>query len=225
MEAGVASLFSLHAIASFQKQMRIAKLVGKLDWSFAKDSGLLSFSGKHHFAVQVLGTESEGGQTWLWSWANTDSSIPAPLLKAALKLKEIGTQRGLISFAVPELPLQMADGFVYAMIASGLFGQHGYYRGPYDGGGIYLLITDPRFPAGPAQDASGAVTTITQAIASLAIPDHQRAIAGYFRWLGWPCTTADNRMRAVAPGGQDLMVEFDGHGRMAGITSAVGGGQ
>ena len=69
MEAGVASLFSLHAIASFQKQMHIAKLVGKLDWGFAMDSGLLSFSGKHHFAAQVLGTESEGAQTWLWSWA------------------------------------------------------------------------------------------------------------------------------------------------------------
>ena len=33
MEAGVASLFSLHAIASFQKQTRIARLVGKLDWA------------------------------------------------------------------------------------------------------------------------------------------------------------------------------------------------
>lgn len=223
MEAGVASLFSLHAIASFQKQMRISRLVGKLDWGFAMDSGLLSFSGKHHFAAQVLGTESEGAQTWLWSWANTESGIPAPLLKAALKLKEIGVQRGLISFAVPELPLSMADGYVYATIASGLFGQHGYYRGTYDGGGIYLLITDPRFPAAPAQDAAGAVTTITRAIAALAIPDHQRAIAGYFRWLGWPCTSAENRMRAVAPDGQDLMVEFDAQQRMANLTLTTAG--
>ena len=221
MEAGVASLFSLHAIASFQKQMRIAKLVGKLDWGFAMDSGLLSFSGKHHFAAQVLGTESEGAQTWLWAWANTASGIPAPLLKAALKLKEIGGQRGLVSFAAPELPLSMADGFVYAMIASGLFGQHGYYRGTYDGGGIYLLITDPRFPAGPAQDATGAMTTITKAIASLPIPDHQRAIAGYFRWLGWPCTSSGNRMRAVAPDGQTLMIEFDGVERMSSLTLGV----
>jgi hypothetical protein len=223
MEAGVASLFSLHAIASFAKQMHIAKLVGKLDWGFAMDSGLLSFSGKHHFAAQVLGTESEGGQTWLWSWANTASAIPPALLKAALKLKEIGGQRGLVSFAAPELPLSMADGFVYAMIASGIFGQHGYYRGTYDGGGIYLLITDPRFPAMPAQDAPGAVTAITKAIAALAIPDHPRAIAGYFRWLGWPCTASGSRMRAVAPDGQDLLVEFDAQERMAGLTTTTAG--
>jgi hypothetical protein len=221
MEAGVASLFSLHAIASFAKQMHIAKLVGKLDWGFAMDSGLLSFSGKHHFAAQVLGTESEGAQTWLWSWANTESGIPAPLLKAALKLKEIGAQRGLVSFAAPELPLSMADGYVYAMIASGLFGQHGYYRGTYDGGGIYLLITDPRFPAVPAQDAAGAVGTVTKAIAALAIPDHQRAVAGYFRWLGWPCSSSGNRMRAVAPDGQELMADFDTQQRLAGIATTV----
>lgn len=218
MEAGVASLFSLHAIAAFQKQRHIAKLVGKLDWGFAMDSGLLSFSGKHHFATQVLGTESEGAQTWLWAWANTGSGIPAPLLKAALKLKEIGAQRGLISFAAPEMPLSMADGFVYAMIASGLFGLAGYYRGTYDGGGIYLLITDPRFPAVPAPDGPTALTTITQAIAALAIDDHQRAIAGYFRWLGWPCTAADGRMRAVAPDGQALMAGFDDQGRMSSLT-------
>lgn len=218
MEAGVASLFSLHAIAAFQKQMRLAKLVGKLDWGFSLETGRLSFAGKHHFAVQVLGTESEEGKTWLWSWANRDSGIPAPLLKAALKLKEIGAQRGLVSFAAPQLPLQMADGYVYAMIASGIFGQHGYYRGPYDGGAIYLLITDPRFPAGEPPDAPTAVTVITQAIASLAISDHQRAIAGYFRWLGWPCTSAGSRMRAVAPDGRTLMVGFDVRERMSSLT-------
>lgn len=218
MEAGVASLFSLHAIGAFQKQMRLAKLVGKLDWSFAVDTGRLSFDGRHHFAVQVLGTESDASRTWLWAWANTESGIPAPLLKAALKLKEIGAQRGLVSFAAPELPLQMADGYVYAMIASGIFGQHGYYRGPHDGGAIYLLITDPRFPGVPAPDAPTAVTVITQALAALAIDDHQRAIAGYFRLLGWPCTTADGRMRAVAPDGQALMAAFDAQGRMASLT-------
>ena len=218
METGVAELFSLHAIASFQKQRRIAKLVGKLDWGFAMDSGLLSFSGKHHFAAQVLGTESEGAQTWLWSWANTESGIPAPLLKAALKLKEIGTQRGLVSFAVPELPLSMADGYIYATIASGLFAQHGYYRGTYDGGGIYLLITDPRFPAVPSPDAPTAVTTITQAIAALPIPNHHQAITGYFRWLRWQFSGDAQRLQATAPDRQVLTAEFDEQRRMSSLT-------
>lgn len=69
-------LFCCQAAISFGKQLFLAELVGSSDWHFDMPSGLLSFSDKYQWHAQILGTEADDSQTWLWAWANEASSIP-----------------------------------------------------------------------------------------------------------------------------------------------------
>ena len=78
------------------------------------------------------------------AWANTQSGIPAPLLRACESLRARGDRDGIPELTAPQLPLDAWDGHLIAMIASALTREcAGYYRGPYDGGAIFVLLTGP----------------------------------------------------------------------------------
>lgn len=56
------------------------------------NKGIISF-GLKKFKIQVLGTESDESNTWLWGWAN--DIFPDSSLKAAKEIKERGKELGL----------------------------------------------------------------------------------------------------------------------------------
>jgi hypothetical protein len=149
MHFALPPLFCRYAAASFDKQRQFADLVETFDWRFNMDSGILSFGDRYQWRAQVLGTESEETQTWLWAWANEASKIPPPLLQASLAMKALGEQRLIEELTEPEVPLGKIDGHFFAMLASGVCQANSYYRAPYDGGTAYLLIRDDTFPKNP----------------------------------------------------------------------------
>ena len=83
-------LFDEHAAASFDKQLAFSEVIGERDWQFDLPTGVLSFGDDLSWPVQVLGTESEAGGTWLWSWANPTEGLPPRLLGSARVLQAAG---------------------------------------------------------------------------------------------------------------------------------------
>lgn len=140
---------SRHISVSICKQLYLSELIGSSAWHFDLSLGLLAFGDIHHWQVQVLGTESAVTQTWLWSWANTASSIPSSLLGSAITMQLHGESQGIPELTEPELSLDRIDGHTIAMIASGICRANAYYRSPYDGGALYDLIMDESFPKDP----------------------------------------------------------------------------
>jgi len=64
-------LFSVHAASVLERQLRLGTLIGdQHQWTFDMASGRLQFNEQHSFPVQLLGSESEESNTWLWAWAN-----------------------------------------------------------------------------------------------------------------------------------------------------------
>src|SRR5262245_11578156 len=93
-------LYHRHVITSYEKQLRLADVVGAHSWSFSMQDGSLTFQEDGEpsrapmvFAAQLLGTAADGDSTWLWSWANEASQIPAALTQGARHLREAGTAR------------------------------------------------------------------------------------------------------------------------------------
>ena len=128
------------------KQLYLAKLFGAADWRFDLSSGLLTL-GEYRWHVQLLGTEADEGQTWLWAWANEQSGIPTALLGSALTLRMLGEAQNIPELAEAEVLLGEVNGHVLAIIASGVCRADAYYRCPYEGGAAYLLIRDENFPS------------------------------------------------------------------------------
>lgn len=183
MHSDLLTLFTHHAASTFDKQLHLNDLVGELDWHFDLGSGCLSFADRYRWHTQVLGTESEANQTWLWAWANR-SGIAPELLQASLALRDLGWQHGIAELLEAQLPLAEIDGHSLALIASGLLNADAYYRAPYEGGAAFLLITDERFPRCSAPPLARIASVFPQALAALDIPNHKAALAGYLESYG-----------------------------------------
>jgi hypothetical protein len=69
------------------------------------------------------------------------------MLKASEAMRAFGQKHGIREFTQASFPLSdQVNGHVLSMIASGLSNGDAYYRGPYDGGALFMLIRDDRYP-------------------------------------------------------------------------------
>ena len=215
-------LFHRHAAASFDKQLYLGDLLGKLPWQFDLSSGVLSFGDRFKFPTQILGTESEGDQSWLWAWANRDSGIPDPHLRSARELQRLGKQDGIGEFTQPSLALETANGHVLAMIASGICSTAAYYRGPYEGGAVFLLIQAGAFERNIPSPGARIAFVFSELIMKFEL-DHRKAFLGYMEYYRMRVAGDDARMTAEAPNGERLTAEFDQMGRLIQIKGSTAG--
>ena len=215
-------LFSRHAAASFDKQCYLASLIDSEPWHFDLASGLLSFGDKYHWHAQLLGTEADDSQTWLWAWANTGSNIPPTLLQCALQMKELGDQRLIEDLTTPQLPLDEIDGHVLSMIASGVCQANAYYRGPYEGGAAFLLIKDDAFPKHTDPPLQRIASVFPQAISNIDIPNHKLALMGHLEFYGLAHEQEGDKIMVKENGEPVLTAMFDKRNRLTKLDVTIG---
>lgn len=178
-------LFLQHVAASYDKQMALGDLIGSNPWQFDMNTASLSFGDSLRFRIEILGTESSYSNTWLWGWANESSGIPAEMLAASEEMRALGRQEGIHEFLHPDWQLsERLNGHILSMIASGLCDCNAYYRGPYEGGALFMLIRDPAFPQARFNPLQRIVTLFPQLISTIPIADHQTAFRHYLAYYG-----------------------------------------
>ena len=208
-------------IASFDKQLHLSELVEGLHWHFDLPTGLLSFGDRFAWHAQLLGTEAEETQTWLWAWANEASNIPPSLLQAAVKMKALGEEQQIPELATPMFPLDGIDGHFLAMIASGVCKADAYYRCPYDGGAAFVLIKDENFQKNNEQPLQRIASVFPQAIASIEISNHRDALAGYLEHYGLSGEVEGDSLVVKENGEAVLTATFDGQNRLAKLEVSI----
>jgi len=202
--------------AAFVRQEHLSEVVGERDWAFSMDDGTLSFGDDLQFPVQVLGTESESSGTWLWAWANEASGLPDTLLEA------VSTLRGLHD--VPEaqaaqLPLESVDGHALCNALGPLVGAQAYYRGPYDGGAVFLLIMD-----GLGEPALGPANLqdFVRIQLALEFPDMKFAFDAYAQLLGYETAWYETGAVVGAAEGASFEAMFDEQRRLTELSVELG---
>ncbi len=217
-------LFAKYAPAGFLRQMRLAAVLEDLDWAFDMDSGRITFAGpqdEEDTAIsspcQVLGTESDGSRTWLWAWANHESQIPDQLLRASRLMRDYGIENSVFELSDPQLDLGRWDGHRLSLIAAGMLDAPGYYRGPYAGGALFVLLEEA-FVAAPVERS---VTTFASALPGfiMAFPDvdHRLAATG----LASALKLATERSDVVVGVDGHATLEFDTNGRFRALRSQL----
>src|SRR5689334_9911215 len=75
-------------------------------WDYDLERGTLTFSEngvpKVLASIQVYGTTSVSGGTWMWGWAN--ESLPPNVTKAVAKVREFGQAGNIAELKEAELP-------------------------------------------------------------------------------------------------------------------------
>jgi hypothetical protein len=208
--------FERCALLALEKQDKLSRLIGDHVWELDLVAGSIRFDDRT-FPFQVLGTESENTLTFLWAWANEQTEIPENLLASSLKLREWGRQEGVAEFTLPSVDVDRADGHMLAMISSVVVNVSCYYRAPYEGGAVYLLITAPEVDAQPPFGVAGFIAGFTSLAASYDL-NHRSAFTSYLKAKNLPIVDKGPLVAAQLEAGEPITAEFDAAGRCASLN-------
>jgi hypothetical protein len=223
-------LCAAHAALSSEKQGALGAALGDGPWHLSLGAGTISLDGgRFVFPIQLLGTQAEESNTWLWAWANEASNFPPNLLTSANRLRQIGLEEGVMEPAEPQLGLgppddrPWFDGSYLAMAASGLCRADGYYRATYDGGALFVLLQAPPVRAGAPQGAHRMAAVLGELLGTPAgaVLDHREVVCSYARQKGYQVINRGEQVSCTGAGGESFVADFDAAGLMTRLTADV----
>lgn len=209
-----------HVFQMMENAYRMAEVIGNTSWMLDVPTQRLTLTRDDTgqvvamLPVQLVGSQSDETQTFLWAWANAASNLPPAILQSVTRLRELAETEGQREPFLIEnpFPLPFPDyGMAAAMICAGVTGGFGAYRCPYDGGAAYVVIE--RFPEAEAvpPHALRASKAITGSISAFSLA-HYDALKAY---LGEPDASG-------VFVGRGLRVRLDAQERVGNIEFTMG---
>lgn len=213
-------LFSRCAFAAMDRQLHLAEVHGGQDWAADLEKAEMRFAGTTTYRMQLLGSESEVSDTWLWASANEMSDLPRGVLQAAHRLRELGEQLGIVELTSPQFDLDRASGHELAMIATELLDGVAYYRGPYDEGAAFFLLTSPPLPPDTRTLANRAMDAVTRILETFEVVAPREGLRRLAQRLGMTLNTRDECRWQMSDGAVAMLTfTFDDKGRLTGVDS------
>ena len=215
--SSVIDQFEKIALVSLEKQEGLFRRLGEHVMDLDLDTGLVRFSTDAAFPFQLLGTESDNSLNWLWAWADEQPEVPEELIKSARDLKAWGAREGVTEFTTPSVDLNRADGTMLSLIASGICAASGYYREPYDGGTLFILLYGADSGQPPVFDRTGLIGAMKDLVSRFQF-DHRKALHSYFRMKSLPFSDTGDTVNAELAGGERFVALFDRAGQVITIN-------
>jgi hypothetical protein len=209
------------ALLSFEKQDKLALLLGDYTYDLDLDAGKIRFNDSLEISFQVLGTESDNTLIWLWAWADEQTEeIPVDLHQASRELRDWGLRKGVQEFTLPSVDLHKADGHVLSMIAVELCNASCYFRDAYEGGSAYLLLFDKRIDTQPSFDLSRLSRRFLDVISRYEL-NHRKTLLSYLRIKKLPLSETGPTITCELDSGERLSAEFDDAGHLTQLNGAT----
>lgn len=212
-------LLSEHVGTAFQRQLAFADFLGNRDWSVDLQTGRVTFGGDLEFPLQLLGSEAHGLDTWMWSWANESISPHPDAMVDVNRLRELGQEQHVEELVTPELPISEAQGHEIALLASGLNGQCCDYRGPYEGGAAFFLVTEVPVLLLKPWGIERVLRVIPEVIATFEV-DHRIMVESYLAQQDFEFQPGAEEI-VSSRGGDSITVSFDELGRICNIGGHI----
>lgn len=218
-ESPFRKLLTEHAGVAFERQVHALERLGDHDFSWDLGAGTIVLAGAT-YTMQALGVVNDDLQTWTWAWATAQQREPLPehILADARRVQSYGAERAIPELARPVSKLADATPDELAMVASGLRNAYLYYRLPYPGGALYVLVTDPAFGRTPLPPVGRIALMFPRLLESVAVPP-RRALAAYIKACGLELSEGAAVVVGKAKEGERVVASFDESGRLVDIRT------
>ena len=175
------------------------------DWNIDFEEGSIRF-GAQKYPLQFIGSESTESNTWLWGWENING-FSEEILRLADHTKEVGERWNLEPLATAEFTLNDTfNGHNLSIVACGIADDYCYYRGPHDGGAIFVAFSGVSDRIFAPVDIQNFVSITTRCIQQFHI-DHKIFTEGFLTWNNTEYEWSDQTLIAHFP--QDLNITFE----------------
>ena len=205
-------------------QNRFADIVGNLDWNADFDSCEIAF-GDQIYKIQLIGSESDVSDTWLWGFAN-QSGLSPEATAFSHDILRAGREWGLQAFSEPSFELdEMFNGHNLSIAACGAAGENlCYYGCEHDNGCAFVAIMDAPASLFDPLGAHEFVKTASSCIQNHDV-DHKIFIKSFLEFNG---VKFDENIEKggffkkakdeiVAKFDKELLIKFDDKGRISGF--------
>lgn len=214
--------FDEHAASALARQIALGDLLGERPWGIDTQTGMIRFGDDLTFPIQMLGTHGFDAGTWMWIWANTQSGIPAQHTQAALQIRQLGEADAIAEFTEPVQPMDNVTDHMIAMTCGGLLDGRCYYRAPYAGGALFVLLDDVPPEVTRAVPVERAITVLMQLVSDFDVKNPRRMAESFLRQQAFALTSPSaTQLIAERPGEGRLEVSFDDRGRIANVSGTL----
>lgn len=205
-------------------QNRFADIVGNLDWNVDFDSCEIAF-GDQIYKIQLIGSESDVSDTWLWGFAN-QSGLSPEATAFSYEILRAGREWGLQAFSEPSFELdEMLSGHNLSIAACGAAGENlCYYGCEHDNGCAFVAIMDAPAWVFEPLGAHEFVKTASSCIQNHDV-DHKIFIKSFLEFNGVKFDEnveksglfKKSKDEIVAKFDKELLIKFDDKGTISGF--------
>jgi len=202
---------------AMEKQLFFSDIVGKMNWNVDVNAGEISFGSELAFPMQVLGTFSHSSESWLWSWANTKSGLPAKIINLANQLKKYGEKNKIDFLTESSFEIERDDMHYIGLIGLGLSESNGYYLGNYGAGTMCLTIESKEIENKFPNDHISIFRTFPQLISQFEI-NHKETFLNYLNQKGYEIEESEGEVIGISGNGK-VQAKFDKLERLTNLES------
>lgn len=212
-------ILSQHVGTAFARQLQFGQFLGDRNFNVNIEQGVVTFGSDLQYPIQLLGTEAEEDNSWLWAWANKGSNLPTNILQCCNNLRDFGVQHTIEEFTNRSFSLALADGHSISLAASGLNDDCCYYRAPYSGGALFFIVFNVPNEVFPSVDAARSIKIITDIISDLDV-EHWIMCESFLNSQGFTVELSEDKMNAIR-GDDTIKITFDSQKRISEIGGSL----
>jgi hypothetical protein len=212
-------LLSQYVGKAFTRQIQFGQSIGDRNFNINIKQGVVTFGEDLQYPIQLLGTEADGNNSWLWAWANEGSNFPANILQSCNALRSFGNQHSIKEFTERSFSTDVADGHSLSLAASGLNDNCCYYRAPYSGGALFFLVLNVPNEVFQSVEAAQAIEVITEVISHVDV-EHRIICESFLNSQGFTVELSEDKMNAIR-GNDTIKIMFDSQQRIAKISGSL----
>ena len=135
-------IFEEHVFSVYKRQYQFMSFTSKkFEFGINVLENTITFGPSKTYSIQLVGSESDLSNTFLWGWSNKMSGLPDNILETINQVKNIGAKRGIGELTTPMFYKYDLDGHEASVVATGLTNSTCYYRAPYNNGAAFYLIS------------------------------------------------------------------------------------
>jgi hypothetical protein len=210
----LSDLFERHVAASWDKQQALAAVLGQHSWQLDTENGIITFNDRLKFPTQILGTESEVSNSWLWAWGNKVTPLPEKLLASANELRALGERERIEELTQAQISRDKANGHYLALLASGVCKADCHYRGPYENGAVFVVINAPQVKQRMDDSPAHLALMFSQVMSNFEL-NHRSALRSYLQFKRYAVLETPTELTGRSSRGGELRATFDRAGRIA----------
>lgn len=218
------TLFTQYCAIAYDKQLLLADMLeGAGDWQLQLPTGKLKFASGLVMDVQLLGTEALPEAAWLWAWSNATDVLPDDMLSVATLIRIFGTEHAIEELTEPLINIdERRNGHHFAMLSMMLSETFGYYRAPFDGGALFLLIINPNLPVPEVKPIERVATVFPQMIQNIRIENHKQAFIHYLEAYNMQIKDTETAVFGLHESDETrIHAEFDDQQRLSKLTTVM----